>query len=383
MNKMIATTLTLIGCGVAFAHAQTPARLPIITGNGLVNVLIEVDGTVKLWGDPHRMDPSPPFGNGIKASRQPAIKDPSPILPAIYDAADAAVGIQHVLLLKRDGTVLAWGDNDSCQLGNGTGKESLVPVPIPALKNVKQIATGGSATASAALLSDGTVWVWGQVGKGDCIKLPTQVEGLAGVNRFAFDGGSGMAIRDDGSVWTWGENGAGQLCDGSTQSRAVPAQLKGIVNAVDVAIDDNSIIVLGDGTVRMCGSNGDGMLGDPAPGVKQHLTPFQVPGIVNVRSARTVSGTTIVRLSDGTLRGWGYGWYGALGDGRGDQASARPKTPIGLGPVLAHYMSHNTSYAIRADGTVMEWGGLEAPPGSKTEFILAPAVAPFTVKLGQ
>jgi alpha-tubulin suppressor-like RCC1 family protein len=175
----------------------------------------------------------------------------------------------------------------------------------------------------------------------------------------------------------------GGLCDGTREKRDQPVQIRGIGGAVQAVIDGNSIIVLADGTVRMCGSNDDGMLGDPAPGAKQHLTPYQVPGVAGVRSARTNSGTTIVRLADGTLRGWGFGWYGALGDGHGDQTSARPKTPIGLGPVVAHYMSHNTSYAIRADGTVMEWGGLLAPPGSKTEFILAPAVAPFTVKVSQ
>jgi hypothetical protein len=138
--------------------------------------------------------------------------------------------------------------------------------------------------------------------------------------------------------------------------------------------------VLADGTVRTCGSNLDGQLGDFRPGVKEHLTPFPVPGVTGARSAITNGGTTIVHLQDGTLIGWGNGYYGALGDGHGDRPSSRPHAPIGLGPVLAHYMSGNTSYAIRADGTVMVWC-TPAPPGEKTEFILTPRPADFTVKL--
>jgi hypothetical protein len=89
-----------------------------------------------------------------------------------------------------------------------------------------------------------------------------------------------------------------------------------------------------------------------------------------------------VQVADGTLRAWGLGWYGALGDGHGDSSSATPRAPVGLGRVLVHYLSRNTSSAIRADGTVMAWGGLLAPPGSRAEFILTPSPA-FTVKLSE
>ena len=379
--KRQAASLVIIGivAGVG-VRAQTPKRLPIIVGNGLVNVLVELDGTVKTWGNPAGLDPSPPLGNGIRASDQPGVKSPQ-ALPGVRDVVDASVGVAHVLLLKGDGSVLAWGDNDECELGTGTNKRSLVPVPVPGLRGVTQITA--SAWVSAAVLSDGTVWMWGQTAPKLCINVPTKVEGLAGVKRLAFDGDSALVLKDDGTVWGWGGNKRGGLCDGTTERRMNPVQVKGIEAAVDVALEGNSIIVLADGTVRMCGSNTDGGLGDPAKAVKQHLTPFRVPGLTGVRSARTSAGSTIVQLADGTLRAWGNGWYGALGDGHGDSSSATPRAPIGLGPVLAHYMSLSTSYAIRADGTLMAWGGLLAPPGSKTEFILTPSPAAFTVKLSE
>jgi len=358
-----AAVIGLALCGSM--RAQSPKHLPVIAGNGLVHVLVEADGTVKTWGDPHAMDPSPSLGDGVKPSATPEVKTPR-LLAGVRGVVDAAVSVSHVLLLKADGTVLAWGDNDNCQLGPGDSKTRLAPVPVQGLRNVTQVVV--AEAESGAVLADGTVWLWG--GRDGCAKGPSKVEGLTGVKRLSFDGASALVRKDDGTVWAWGKNNRGGLCDGTKEARPQPVQVKGITNAVDAVIDGNSIIVLADGSIRMCGSNIDAALADYS-GAKEHLTPFQVPGITGVRSARTDGATTIVMLKDGTLRGWGNGYYGALGDGHGDRPSARPIAPIGVGPVLAHYTSGSGSYAIRADGTVMVWG-IPAAPGGKTEFVLTP-----------
>ena len=367
-------------------EAQTPTRVPIIAGNYLVNVLVELDGTVKTWGDPHALAGSPSLGDGTKPG--PEVKQPR-LLSGVTDVVDAAVGTTQVLLLKRDGTVLAWGDNDQCEVGTGDDRTRLSPVPVAGLRNVRQVAAGESV--SGAVLQDGTVWMWGSGKAGllanglrgwqtPCARVPTQVEGLTGVKQLAI-GNSVLVVKDDGTVWGWGGNTNGELGDGTKEPRLRPVQMKGIATATAVAASDNALVVLADGTVRMCGSNIDGALGDVSPRVKEHLTPFQVPGLTGVRSALMDNGTVFVHLADGTVRGWGVGYHGALGDGHGDQLSSKPHAPTGLGPVLAHYQSGNAGYAIRADGTVMVWGIL-AEPGGKTEFVLTPLPA-FTVKLTQ
>ena len=93
--------------------AQPQKRLPVVAGSYLVNVLVEMDGTVKTWGNPHAMSGSPSLGDGTKPG--PAVKEPR-LLAGVSDIVDAAVGQSQVLLLKRDGTVLAWGDNDQCEI---------------------------------------------------------------------------------------------------------------------------------------------------------------------------------------------------------------------------------------------------------------------------
>ena len=107
-------------------HGQTPRRIPVIAGNGLAQVLVETDGTVKTWGDPAAMDPNISIGDGVRPSDTREVKSPRPLAGG-SDVTDAAVAITHALLLTRDGTVLAWGDNDSCELG--TDKGSNAPCP--------------------------------------------------------------------------------------------------------------------------------------------------------------------------------------------------------------------------------------------------------------
>jgi alpha-tubulin suppressor-like RCC1 family protein len=327
--KNFACGLALVGLAVGGTmHAQPPRRLPVIAGNDTVHVLVEVDGTVKTWGRPGRDYLS--LGEGT--DRSPEVKEPR-LLAGVGDIVDAAFGETHVLLLKRDGTVLGWGSNSECEVGTGDNKTRFTPVPIAGLRNVKQIAAG--KFVSGAVLADGTVWLWGSGKKGQlanglwgwqtpCATVPTKVDGLTGVKQLSIGDVSALAVKDDGTVWGWGTNANGELCDGTDDHRPRPVPMNGIANAVSAVVNYNSIVVLADGTVRMCGVNNLMALGDASEEDTTHRTPYQVPGLTGVRSARMRSTTTIVQLADGTLRGWGMGYYGALGDGHGDGFSAKP-----------------------------------------------------------
>lgn len=76
-----------------------------------------------------------------------------------------AVGYNYSLMLTKDGKVLACGYNNSGQLGNGTYKRNVVPVEIAGLSGIKDISAcdGGH---SVALKNDGTVIAWGNNGSG-------------------------------------------------------------------------------------------------------------------------------------------------------------------------------------------------------------------------
>jgi alpha-tubulin suppressor-like RCC1 family protein len=74
------------------------------------------------------------------------------------------LGASHVLAITFHNTVIAWGDNSSGQLGNGTnssveGTSTVVTSSGSPLRNVFEIAVGESH--SIALRSDGQVFAWG------------------------------------------------------------------------------------------------------------------------------------------------------------------------------------------------------------------------------
>src|SRR5207253_6806354 len=86
---------------------------------------------------------------------------PSPVIVVdLTDVTVIAAGFDHALALKSDGSVWAWGDNGKGQLGNGAMPfPSSVPVKVCCLGDVVAIAAGESH--SLALKRDGSVWAWG------------------------------------------------------------------------------------------------------------------------------------------------------------------------------------------------------------------------------
>lgn len=80
-------------------------------------------------------------------------------IKTINDVIKIARGYFHVIVIKNDGTVFAWGFNDQGQLGDSTTKDRAIPVKIQGLNNIITVTAG--LYHSAALSKDGTVWTWG------------------------------------------------------------------------------------------------------------------------------------------------------------------------------------------------------------------------------
>jgi alpha-tubulin suppressor-like RCC1 family protein len=101
-----------------------------------------------------------------------------------------AAGAAHSLALAADGTVWAWGENGRGQLGDGSTINRSSPVPVTGMRDVVALAAGGQS--SYAVKRDGTLWAWGlnqlgSLGDGTTVDrhLPVQVPGLSDITAVA------------------------------------------------------------------------------------------------------------------------------------------------------------------------------------------------------
>ncbi|MCR2805246.1 invasin domain 3-containing protein [Paenibacillus soyae] len=232
----------------------------------------------------------------------------------------------------------------------------------------------GAGYAHSLIVSgDGTVW---QVGGVDGSWRPVQVfqkngQPLADVKEV--DGGFyySLALKNDGTVWGWGQNDYAQLGDGTqTEQEALAVQTIDSSNAplTDIvqisAGGETSLAVKSDGTVWGWGSSVFDNLGDIGLNTRSYkaIQMMQSPGnpLTGVKQAGGNSYHSVVLKEDGTVWAWGYGGYGALGNGS-DASSLYPvqvKRQDGTFLTdIVQIASHEVVVlALRSDGTVWSWG---------------------------
>jgi alpha-tubulin suppressor-like RCC1 family protein/subtilisin family serine protease len=208
---------------------------------------LKSDGTVWAWG----ANGSGQLGDGSLTTRSTPVQ-----VPGFTGVTAIAAGANHTVASKGDGTVWSWGYNGSGQLGDGTTLAHITPKQVPGLSGVQSVATGRDF--SQALKNDGTVWGWGDnrfgqvgdAGSGANRVVPVQVTGLSSVVSLAAGASHTLAVLSDGTVWAWGDNFYGDLGDGSAIQRPLPIlvpELSGITAAAAGAAQ--SMVLKGDNTV--------------------------------------------------------------------------------------------------------------------------------------
>jgi alpha-tubulin suppressor-like RCC1 family protein len=275
-----------------------------------------------------------------------------------------AAGANHSLALLSDGTVMAWGGNESGQLGDGGTAESDVPVRVPGLSEVTAIAAGNEY--SLALLSDGTVMAWGtndqgQLGDGKLASsdVPVAVSGLSGVTAIAAGGEHALALLSDGTAMAWGNDEFGQLANSSVPVRGggeeggeetrfsdVPVAVEGVSGATAVAAGlHHSLALLSGGTVLAWGADAAGQLGDGSIAHEQEA-PVPVSGLTGVTAVAAGGEHSMALLSGGGVETWGENKFGELGDGSAGEPSDVPVAVMGLGEVKGIAAGANHDVAL-------------------------------------
>ena len=320
----------------ASPNAQTRPRkatltgvVAIASGQGASFAVTEA-GTVWSWGYGY-------LGLGAYEGKTVPTQ-----VAGLSNVQQLASGLYHTLALKRDGTLVAWGNNSRGAVGDGSTEHRALPVAL-ALSGVKAIAANGH---SLALKNDGTVWAWGENNRGQAggvagqhPSTPTQIAGLSDVKAIAAGVLHSVALKNDGTVWSWGHGIA--RGDGTMTDTAVPVRAN-IDNVTAIAAGDSFTLALReDGTVWTFGVNAYTQTGSTALPV-----PGQVAGLTGVRSIGASFGHRVVILADGSVHSWGMNDVGQLGNG---QAGGYVNTPAAVVGATSGTLSLQSATDPKAD----------------------------------
>ncbi len=275
---------------------------------------------------------------------------------------------------KTDGTLWMWGSNGQGELGQNDIASRSSPIQIPGT-NWSDMVHGGNTTnnASAAVKTDGTLWVWGTNFRGNLgqnqspgtlggVSSPVQIPGTTWNTARGTMGGGVInlkAIKTDGTLWEWGYGGYGSmglnLPDATYYSS--PVQLPGTTWSNIAVSKYYTLATKTDGTLWSWGYGGYGSLG--VNNRTTYSSPIQIPGTTWATGEGKIAdglSSVLAIKTDGTLWSWGRNDQGMLGHNQPDNSARSSPVQIPGTTWDQVSMQNLTSMATKTDGTLWVWG---------------------------
>ncbi len=340
----------------ATAVPDVPAATQV-AGIDLASFVIDRSGSV--WG--MGMNYSYRFGEAGTGSPQRTAKK---LLDGGANPVVKVAPSYHVMALKRDGSLWAWGAAFQGQWGFAAQTDE---APRQISTGWRDVAVGDEHTV--AIRSDGTLWTWGSNefgGLGFNTNTTNQLPRQVGTDTYvavASRQAHILALRSDGTLMGFGNNFWGQLGVGDRTHRAAPTAI--LPNVVNFATGvQHSMAVTTDGTLWVWGNNANSALGTggPAEPVLRPLatgTGYAAVGAGNFHS--------LALKTDGSLWTGGNNFYGQLGDGNAP-VEGRTWTQVATAIAVPNPLrapgagmgllggGEEHSVALAADGRVLVWG---------------------------
>ena len=257
----------------------------IKSGSDNATIAVKTDGTLWSWGHNEGGALGQNQADSVKVSSPTQVGSDTTWGKNEYELSSRGYSCKAI---KTDGTLWAWGENNSGTLGQNSPDNSAVssPVQIPGTtwKTISQ------ANMNAAIKTDGTLWVWGYGGNNSALGLnqaegvryssPVQLGSDTTWSRCYVGYEEVSAIKTDGTMWGWGANSKGQLGQNNTTHYSSPVQVGSDTTWAKHYTGANSISAIkSDGTAWVWGANPDGQLGinlGEHPGARS--SPTQLPG---------------------------------------------------------------------------------------------------------
>lgn len=346
-----------------------------------------------------------------------------------WDSLSSNVGKgedSHVVAVRSDGTLWAWGANTNGQLGDGTQMMKDAPIQVGRDTRWKRAFAGGAH--SLALQADGSLWVWGANSNG-ALGLSTNVVSVSntyaggtnstnstsadpkvyggrvktttvalasnvfqpalvlakgwGVREVSAGASHNLILRRDGSLWAMGANDQGQLGTGTVTG----------TNLNSGGTNTNSA-----DTGSPSSTNGFRTFTVTNLVTNINYVPWRVENNVDtfvdqswMYRTQRVGLKTWTKISagdnhslgirtDGTLWGWGGNESGQVGDG----TRLRRTVPVQIGAANNWnqvWAGRAESFAMKNDGTLYRWGFNTNQAGLGKDIVTNPTQVDFG-KLG-
>jgi alpha-tubulin suppressor-like RCC1 family protein len=203
---------------------------------------------------------------------------------------------------------------------------------------------------------------FGQLGNGtntDSL-TPVNVTGLTSGVAAVFAGDAQTcALTTSGGLKCWGNNANGQLGNGTTTNSNTPVDVTGLTSGVTaVATGDNhTCAALSTGTIRCWGWGTSGQLGQGA--ITSSLAPVTVTGTPAATTVTTMSAGyrhTCATFSNGAARCWGRNSEGQVGSGSTELRISTATEPTGMGSGVTAIVAGGAHTCAIQNSGVKCWG---------------------------
>lgn len=192
---------------------------------------IKSDGTLWMWGEAS----SGRLGNNSTIDRS----SPVQTISGGVNWRSISIGATHSVATKTDNTLWVWGRNFAGGLGIDGSSAVNRSSPVQTLISGGVWRSGAAGGYfSAGIKTDGTLWLWGGssfdaldnsgvLGNDSIQNTSSPVQTVSGGTNWrcvsiAID--SSAAIKTDGTLWLWGWGGNGRLGDETAVAKSSPVQ---------------------------------------------------------------------------------------------------------------------------------------------------------------
>jgi len=316
------------------------------------------------------------YGTGVNGAGQLGLNNTTTkktltamTIPSGKTPSSISCGGNHTIVKMTDGTIYGTGRNTNGQLGNGTTTNQLTLTSISTNGKIpSSISCGNSHTI--VTMTDGSIYgsgynYDGQLGDGTIIDKSTFTQLINNTAKTPLIVTCGanhtMICMTDYSIYGTGYNNSGQLGLGFSTDKTYFTSIPNINGKTPVAIYCNyniTILLMNDGTLYGSGYDAYGQLGFGSKPMSQY-TFIELTTLTGKTPTAVSCGInhTILLMTDGTIYGSGYNYYGQLGIATNtDSTVFTQMTPVENKTPIAISCGGDFTIVLMSDGTIYGTG---------------------------